>query len=520
MGFFEDALEWIHGLSINSIPSDTLNNLKLMFMETLGAAAASLYVSHGRRLLGEFRSVGLDSLPILSIMLDYDSAVYYGHIGHGVIYGALRGVLEGREVSGEDLVVSSLAASELVARLGASVTLTKGQTLTTFLASVSTALILSRMSGMDPKGMFSALAYAMSFPMRPSIRGFGTLAKVLTAYIGALHGVSSFRLAKAGYGEDPSIIETLLRSWVRRPMVAALGGLGRRWHMDTLSIKKYPSCYYALTAIDAALKLREYISDPSNIEVLIIRENILTYLMDLMFEQFVRGPDSPFTVLEFYTPYLVSHTLVRGDPGPGMYEDTSTRDPLVWRLTGRVRFTHDSSLTRNSPFYRRFMSSMSPLSRASLFLRIAPIMLRYMRMRESMRRVIEFDESSAMDDTIIGALSRVVGSDVVDHVFSFSEEKSTMGVVLEARLSYGRRIDVRSDITEGLHGTGMEAKRRVALDKLRYLTSMLNEDAASYVTEALNNLEKLSPSEARELVKCVLSVISRYTDVNNMVRLS
>jgi hypothetical protein len=279
--------------------------------------------------------------------------------------------------------------------------------------------------------------------------------------------------------------------------------------MDTLSIKKYPSCYYALTAIDAALRLRgELGSGVVDILDLRIRENILTYLMDLMFEYYVRGSDTQFTVLEFYTPYLVSCALVRGDSGPGMYEVDRVGDGSIWKMVNKARYIHDFSLTRDLPFYRRFTSRIGIPGRLALLLRAGALVLGSMNMRNRMRRIIDFDESSTTDDEIMKMLNTILKPETIDEVLDFAQERSTMGVVLEARLGSGRRIEVRSDITEGLHGTGMESKRRVAEDKFSYLTQVLDRDRAGYIKEALVNLEKLNPSETRALVNYIVDALS------------
>jgi len=52
--FIEDASEWIYDLSINHIPSESIDHAKIMLIDTIGASLASSTTSYGRQVVLDF----------------------------------------------------------------------------------------------------------------------------------------------------------------------------------------------------------------------------------------------------------------------------------------------------------------------------------------------------------------------------------------------------------------------------------------------------------------------------------
>jgi len=126
--FFTNASSWVKSLSLNDIPSQALEHFKIMFIDYIGSISASLSSTHGVKLvesnmasLKDDHPYGYLSLfPSLSVLLDFDSTLlFYGHIAHGIL-SSLIVMSMGNEVTGRDLVEAGIAASEISARVAAS----------------------------------------------------------------------------------------------------------------------------------------------------------------------------------------------------------------------------------------------------------------------------------------------------------------------------------------------------------------------------------------------------------------
>jgi len=494
--FFKDASEWVYDLSINDVPSESLEHLKIMIIDTLGAIFASLATSRGINLVFEMSNNKLsrevELLPILSVLLDYDSTLlYYGHLSHGIIFSMFAHAFN-QEVSGREIVEAGISASEVSARVAAALSLSRvrGQMMS-IIHSLSTAIMFSKFFDAKPDVILNAMGYAFSYLIRPTREGFGTVMKSLSALTSALHGLRAYELAKIFHGNvSEGIFENLMKEWGGYVIKSPLSALGKRWHMDTLSVKKYPACSYAQTAIEATLELRNQLGiklDYDRIRKITIMENLLTYHMDKNHEKFVNRSNTPFTVLQFYTPYLVAYSLLYGKPTPRIYEDDIINDTKIWELISKITNRHDIMLT------------------ASMLKEPLPFGVAIHELG-TLKSLILFGKVSGLNFLKLLRTPGILRGYDIESI-DFDKTKKIMGVKIEIVYD-NNTFTVERDIIDGFHGTGTNSKKNISLLKFKdNLSLFLKEDDVNEMLNILLSLEKAKHDEIKILTANVMKVL-------------
>lgn len=201
---------------------------------------------------------------VFSHVLDYDDASFI-MLGHpsAVVCPAVTVVGEWQNSTGKEVLTAYVLGVEVACRVGAAMT----QMYSAGWHSTSTAGIFGaaagagKLMGLDQTQMTYALGLAAS--MAAGIkRNFGSSAKSFHAGQAASNGIEAAMLAQHGITSSPEAIEgrygfAELYSGEFRP--EQLGAkMGRPYLVDIpgFNLKRYPSCVYTHTAIDAVLALR------------------------------------------------------------------------------------------------------------------------------------------------------------------------------------------------------------------------------------------------------------------------
>jgi 2-methylcitrate dehydratase PrpD len=486
--FFVDASSWIKSLSLNDIPFQALEHFKIMFIDYVGSIAAALSSTQGVKLaknhlgLREDKPYGyLKLLPALSVLLDFDSTLlFYGHIAHGVL-GSLIAMSMRNEVTGRDLVEAGIAASEISARVAASLVLSdvRGQMMS-FLHALSSAITLSKLTDSGEDEILCSMGNALSYTIRPTREGFASLAKLLVASTSTLHGLLSYELCKSLGGRPRGdVFDSFMKSWSHIIIHAPLGNLSRKWHITTLSVKKYPACSYAQTAIDAAHHTYSLLvkSDLHKIEEIILEENILTHRMDTIHSRFIRGSQTEFTVLQFYTPYLIAYTLAHGSFDHKAYDEASINEAGIWDIASKIKLYHNRKFTREllkEPLpFGLALNEIGRLKASILLLKLLGI------------EGIELLKSIWLGEQ----------RDI--EKLEFEELKKIMPIALEIKVRGADKIRIERKTVEGFHGTGIDSKKYIALNKLGYLSRLVGDDDAETVTDIILKLDKAGYDEVK-----------------------
>lgn len=366
MSTVERIAEWAHG--IDGAPDDVLELCRAQRRSVLAAIAGSSRDRGSKRvldaiaadapdgpapLIGTARRVRADDAIYgacaLSIALDFDDYVCFGHTGHSSVLVPLMMAAE-TGGDGRAQLLAQLAANELEARLGGACLIgpLNGQ-LWSFIHAAGAAIAAGRMLGLDRERLSHALAIALYQAPRPTVPGFmAPDSKLLTASEPSLIGVRAARLAARGVTGPLDALDHshgFLSAFSFAPMARMLER-GDGWATRTMCVKPYPGCAYIDTTLDALFALGKI--DPDDIESIDVDAGLLTCGMDALSRPYAGAP-TPVTVT-FSIPWNAAIAIVAGRVGPDQVEASWLAENAgrLRAVVDRVRLHHDAELTRRT----------------------------------------------------------------------------------------------------------------------------------------------------------------------------
>ncbi|EWM18728.1 LOW QUALITY PROTEIN: hypothetical protein KUTG_09032, partial [Kutzneria sp. 744] len=286
---------WARELTWADVPERTRAAARSQVVSNLAAVRASLRLPVGRALVAAYGPPTQEDptraaqvLAALATAIDFDEVAYSGHISAGAVNVAIAEARHGG-LDGEGLLTAAVAANECAARISAATILSpffRGQTNThTHLASAAVARLHARRAPAEQ--WTSALGLALGIVPVPLHHG------VVTSDLKALSASGPVRLAldacdaaAAGLTGSESIIEApegLLAQLSVVPVPEAVTlGLGRRWHTDTLTYKRFPGSAYLHAAFDCAERLHRTHGplDASRVQKIVVHASLLTWQLE------------------------------------------------------------------------------------------------------------------------------------------------------------------------------------------------------------------------------------------------
>src|SRR6266699_503154 len=126
---------------------------------------------------------------------------------------------------------------------------------------------------------------------------------------------------------------------------ALVGDFGKRWLLETLAFKRYPSGTMGHPYTDCARRLATRGVRPDEIETLVceVAEATVHRLWEPLADK--QRPVNGYAA-KFSTPYCIAVGFVRGDVGLDAFTDEVVRDPAVLGLAVKVRYVID----RENPY--------------------------------------------------------------------------------------------------------------------------------------------------------------------------
>jgi len=368
----EDIAGWAASLTLEDIPADVVARGRDQRRSVLGSVAASSRDGAAKRVLsavegwardgpvtlaGTERNVAVEDAiygaAALSMALDFDDYVCFGHTGHSGVLVPMMLAAETGSSAAEQLVAQTIA-NEVEARLGGACLVgpLNGQ-LWSFIHMAGAALAAGRLLGLGAEQMANALAIALYQAPRATVPGFmAPDSKLLTAAEPAVAGVRAARLAAAGVTGALDALEHdegFLAAFADAPLPGMLGGLGEGWATRTLCVKPYPGCAYLDTTVDALLELGPPAA--GDVRRVVVEASLLTYEMNRMSGPYasVSSGEVPTPVtINFSVPWNVAVTLVAGELTPTEVSDDwlNAHADELRSVAQRVELEHDWSLTR------------------------------------------------------------------------------------------------------------------------------------------------------------------------------
>ena len=179
------------------------------------------------------------------------------------LLGALVALGEKRDASGAQLLAAYVAGYETACRVAATIgpePYLRGFHTTGTVGAFGAAAACSRLIGLDPTQTAQALGIAASGAAGLK-RSFGTMTKPLHAGRACETGVLAAGLAARGFTAGSAAIEGeqgfAAISGVTCDAAAALADPPEGWHLRENLFKFHAACYFAHSAIEGALELRE-----------------------------------------------------------------------------------------------------------------------------------------------------------------------------------------------------------------------------------------------------------------------
>jgi 2-methylcitrate dehydratase PrpD len=344
MTHVEEIAEWASGVGAEDIPPRVLDIARAQRRSVLAGVAASSgneaaehvldavdhWAGNGPApLAGRERSVPVEDAlfasAAMSVALDFDDYLLFGHTGHSAV---LLPILLAAETgtAGTEQLVAQVIGNEVGARLGGACVLgpLNGQ-MWSFVHSGAAALASGRMLGLNRRQMGHALGIALYQAPRATVPGFfGPESKLLTAAEPAVAGLRAARLAAAGVTGPLDALdaeEGFLGTFADVPLRGMLGGLGEAWATSTLSVKPYPGCAYMDSAVDALIELLGGVpAPPGTVGSVEVSAGLLTFAMNSMSVSHLRRRSagempSPVAV-NFSIPWSLGIVLLEGGLAP------------------------------------------------------------------------------------------------------------------------------------------------------------------------------------------------------------
>lgn len=269
------------------------------------------------------------------------------HPGAPVVAAALA-VAEQTGASGRDLLTAITAGVEVACRVGNALGpghFDRGWHLTGTMGHLGAAAAAGRLLGLDPERMRHALALAAT-QAAGTTEQLGTMSKSMHPGKAAADGLAAAQLAVAGFTgpprplEDPHGLAALLAP--EPDLAEALARLGTSWEIEANAFKPYSCGIVSHPVIDAAIALRDELSDPRDIAAVeVVVRPVVLEVMGVVEPQ--DGLQSKFSV---YHCFAVG--FLDGGAGPAQYTDVRARDAAVVELRRKVRAVTDPEMPKDA----------------------------------------------------------------------------------------------------------------------------------------------------------------------------
>ncbi len=360
----------------DAVPNEIFHKAKLLLLDMVGAALASASFDFGQRAVAGLLAFGSGPAAVIGFRdklalrdavlangilvhgLDYDDTSIYGRVHPSGSCGTTSLALGGElGVSGNELLLSYIAALECTVRLGAVVKggfQQRGFHPTGVVGTFGAALAASRLFGLSPQQ--TAMAQGIALSMAAGSQEFATegawTKRLHPGWAGAA-GMTAAALAKGGF-IGPALAYEGKRGLYRLYLGELAGQcdlslaterLGGDWQIATIAHKPLPACYFNVPTIDAAVRLAEqYQLRPADIAQVtaLVPEAAVQLVCEPKGAK--RRPHDSYAA-QFSVYFTTAAALVRRGFTLDDLEDEALRDPDILSLADRVDYAIDDRTT-------------------------------------------------------------------------------------------------------------------------------------------------------------------------------
>ena len=363
---------WASHVRYEDIPPSTLAFARSQLISNLGTVRASLRHPLGEALVKAFGAPRHPDpkqsayiLSALAMSLDFDEVAYSGHLSASCVNVAISYAVH-LAVDGERLLTAIVVANECAARFQAATILGRffGGQSATYLHLIGAAAARLHLQGAAEEEWVAALSLAVGILPTPGHRAL--LCSDTKTFIAATPvrlALDACDAAAAGMSSMGRILDGsdgVLAQISPIPIPeAVVAQLGRRWHTDTLSFKRFPGSMYLQAAFECAERLHSRLgADASTIRTVVVHGSVLTAMLDKKVAPFAHNGRTAVSAATFSLGYGVAALLLHGALGPEDYAAPALDDADRWMLARKVRVVEDPGLTK------RMVAATAPLGEA------------------------------------------------------------------------------------------------------------------------------------------------------------
>ncbi len=381
--FTRGIAEFVSGLRYEAVPTETIQRIKLLILDSLGCAIFGAPLEASRILCDTLGR--LDTTPgctvwgtrqrlsaphaalangtlVQSFELDDVHRVGVLHVGAVTLPGVLAVAELRGGMSGRDLLTAAVAGYEIGPRVGMCMGPEhiaqgwhSGATVGVFSAAAGTAAALR----LSPEQTVHALGIAGTQSAGLMAAQFGAMVKRMHAGRAAQSGFYGAILAEAGFTGIIDVFEneyggfctTFSRSTDRFNREELTAGLGERFETMRIALKFYSCVGSNHTTLDAIRRMQARRPfGAADVEGVHVRGSRVT-----MDHVGWRYQPQGLTSAQLNLPYCVATLLLDGDVFVDQFTEEKVADKDRMELAGRVTVSEDPEITRRGSLYRHMV---------------------------------------------------------------------------------------------------------------------------------------------------------------------
>ncbi|MCL6260574.1 MmgE/PrpD family protein [Aquiflexum sp. TKW24L] len=368
----EKISEWIEKTKFEDIPLHVIEIAKFQTLDIISAICAGYRSPMGQKVYlklkkqnikgevmilptGEFWTVQNAAYYHAAMInaLEMDNFSFLGHLSQSSI-GAAWSLSFKNNLSGKDFLLSSIIAQEVSGRLGAYLSSGPLQGhMRSFIHRIAAAVVVTKIHGCPAPIIANAIAISLSGPefyMIPS--SFSADTKVTSTSSPTVEGINSGYLAMegatgpldllehpAGFVAMFSYLNYVPDFWKR---------IGTTWVMESISFKYYASCAYAQGPVNAAMTIRNQLSEwnTEKIKNIKVKSPILSLVMEnFSMPHYNSGLNQ--VNINFSTKKSLALAILFGEPNGDFFseQDQDQRYREIEALTQKISLHHDWKLS-------------------------------------------------------------------------------------------------------------------------------------------------------------------------------
>jgi len=372
--------QFVSGLQFSDIPSEVIQRIKLLILDSLGCSLygqklewtrilqetlAAIDTSNSSQIWGTNKRLSLphavlvNGTQIQSFELDDVHRQGVMHVGAVVLPG-LIGIAESqRTMNGIEFLTSAVAGYEVGPRVGICMGqehIAQGWHSGATLGVFSSAAGVARGLNLDTQKTVHALGIAGTQASGLMAAQYGSMVKRMHAGRAAQSGLYGALLAKNGFTGIENVLEseyggyctTFSRSQDRFDLEQLTAGFGSVWQTMGIALKFYSCVGSNHTTLDGIRLLQEQRHfGPGDIKEILVSGSQVT--MDHVGWTYI---PQGLTSAQLNLPYCVATYLLDGDCFVDQFSEELVADPARMALAAKVRVQHDEAITKQGSKYR------------------------------------------------------------------------------------------------------------------------------------------------------------------------